>query len=202
MHNEQQGKKLVFSTWNVGKEPELWLWIFAPNHSSEYLALFDSLNLAWGHCMHCWVDLTTMLVMTERSDWEERPTWFEPELCSVVGHLFSSWIGYNEQIVGGKWEHLAGDPVQKIFNFHLWRKYSFIPREAGDMESESEHVSGAERGASGERSVRNIVGARSGFLSKGRSDRSVSLLFHSNTAHTTSLGHAQIHPEFTCAFNN
>ncbi len=65
-----------------------------------------------------------------------------------------------------------------------------------------EHVSGAERGASAERSVRNIVGARSGFLSKGRSDRSVSLRFRSNTAHTTSLGHAQIHPEFTCAFNN
>ncbi len=69
-------------------------------------------------------------------------------------------------------------------------------------ESGAEHVSGAERGASAERSVRNIVGARSGFLSKGRSDRSVSLLFHSDTAHTTSLGHAQIHPEFTCAFNN
>ncbi len=66
----------------------------------------------------------------------------------------------------------------------------------------AEHVSGAERGASGERSVRNIVGARSGFLSKGRSDRSVLLRFCSNTAHTTSLGHAQIHPEFTCAFNN
>ncbi len=46
---------------------------------------------------------------------------------------------------------------------------------------------------SGERSVRNIVGARSGFLSKGRSDRSVSLLFRSNTTHTTSLGNAQIH---------
>ncbi len=51
----------------------------------------------------------------------------------------------------------------------------------------------SERGA--ERSVRNIVGARSGFLAKGRSDRSVSLRFRSNTAHTTSLGHAQIHPE-------
>ncbi len=33
----------------------------------------------------------------------------------------------------------------------------------------TEHVSGAERGASAERSVRNIVGARSGFLSKERS---------------------------------
>ncbi len=41
--------------------------------------------------------------------------------------------------------------------------------------------------------MRNIVGARSGFLSKGRSDRSVSLRFRSDTAHTTSLGHAQIH---------
>ncbi len=61
---------------------------------------------------------------------------------------------------------------------------------------------GAERGASGERSIRNIVGARRGFLSKGRSDRSVSLRFRSDTAHTTSLGHAQIHPEFTCAFSN
>ncbi len=40
------------------------------------------------------------------------------------------------------------------------------------------------------------------FLSKGWSDRSVSLLFRSDTAHTTSLGHAQIHPEFTCAFSN
>ncbi len=37
-----------------------------------------------------------------------------------------------------------------------------------------------ERGASGERSVRNIVGARSRFLSKGRSDRSVSLRFRSH----------------------
>ncbi len=66
----------------------------------------------------------------------------------------------------------------------------------------SEHVSGAERGASEERSVQNIVGAWSGFLSKGWSDRSVSLRFRSDTTHTTSLGHAQIHPEFTCAFNN
>ncbi len=70
------------------------------------------------------------------------------------------------------------------------------------IELPPEHVSGAERGASEERSVQNIVGARSGFLSKGWSDRSVSLRFHSDTAHTTSLGHAQIHPEFTCAFNN
>lgn len=31
---------------------------------------------------------------------------------------------------------MAEDPVQKIFNFHFWRKYSFIPRKAGDMESE------------------------------------------------------------------
>ncbi len=53
-----------------------------------------------------------------------------------------------------------------------------------------------------ERSVQNIVGARSRFLSKGWSDRSVSLWFRSDTAHTTSLGHAQIHSEFTCAFNN
>ncbi len=68
--------------------------------------------------------------------------------------------------------------------------------------NKAEHVSGAERGASEERSVQNIVGARSGFLSKGWSDRSVSLRFRSDTAHTTSLGHAQIHPEFTCAFNN
>ncbi len=65
-----------------------------------------------------------------------------------------------------------------------------------------DHVSGAEHGASKERSGQNIVGARSGFLSKGWSDRSVSLRFRSDTAHTTSLGHAQIHPEFTCAFNN
>ncbi len=48
---------------------------------------------------------------------------------------------------------------------------------------------------SGEQSVRNIVGARSEFLTKGRSDRSVSLRFRSDTAHTTSLGHAKIHPE-------
>ncbi len=45
---------------------------------------------------------------------------------------------------------------------------------------ETEHVSGAERGASGERSVQNIVGARSGFLSKGWSDRSVSLRYRSH----------------------
>ncbi len=51
----------------------------------------------------------------------------------------------------------------------------------------TEHVSGAERGASEERSVQNIVGARSGFLSKGWSDRSVSLRFRSDTAHTTSM---------------
>ncbi len=41
-------------------------------------------------------------------------------------------------------------------------------------------MSGAERGASGERSVQNIVGARSGFLSKGWSDRSVSLRYRSH----------------------
>ncbi len=69
------------------------------------------------------------------------------------------------------------------------------------MDSVAPHQSmWAER--SGERSVRNIVGARSGFLFKGRSDGSVSLRFRSDTAHTTSLGLAQIHPQFTCAFNN
>ncbi len=79
-----------------------------------------------------------------------------------------------------------------------WKSHPLLPSKP----CRAEHVSGAERGASAERSVRNIVGARSGFLSKGRSDRSVSLLFRSDSAHTTSLGHAQIHPEFTFAFNN
>ncbi len=71
---------------------------------------------------------------------------------------------------------------------------TFIAKEAGCSQSAVSRAC--------ERSVRNIVGARSGFLSKGRSDRSISLRFRSDTAHTTSLGHAQIHPEFTCAFNN
>ncbi len=71
---------------------------------------------------------------------------------------------------------------------------TFIAKEAGCSQSAVSRAC--------ERSVQNIVGARSGFLFKGRSDRSVSLRFRSDTAHTTSLGHAQIHPEFPCAFNN
>ncbi len=57
---------------------------------------------------------------------------------------------------------------------------AFTRRVSTSEGARTEHVSGAERGASAERSVRNIVGARSGFLSKGRSDRSVSLLFRSH----------------------
>ncbi len=88
---------------------------------------------------------------------------------------------------------ISGTPVERVSSF----KYLGAEHVSGAWSER-----GAERGASAEQSVRNIVGARSGFLSKGRSDRSVSLLFRSDTAHTTSLGHAQIHPEFTCAFNN
>ncbi len=83
----------------------------------------------------------------------------------------------------------------------VYNAYQFEP-DWDPEDISAEQSMWAERGASAERSVRNIVGARSGFLSKGRSDRSVSLLFRSDTAHTMSLGHAQIHPEFTCAFNN
>ncbi len=65
---------------------------------------------------------------------------------------------------------------------------------------EPEHVSGAwsERGAERAKYSRS---AERVFIQRPE-HRSVSLLFRSDTAHTTSLGHAQIHPEFTCAFNN
>ncbi len=100
---------------------------------------------------------------------------------------------------------LQNKRLVKYVNIKIWQRFlvHVIFRVSSINIWIPEHVSGVERGAgSAERSVRNIVGARSGFLSKGRSDRSVSLLFRSDTAHTTSLGHAQIHPEFTCAFNN
>ncbi len=56
-----------------------------------------------------------------------------------------------------------------------------------------EQSMGAERGASGERSVRNIVGARSGFLSKGRSDRSVSLRYRSHHEPRACTNPSRIH---------
>ncbi|XP_050923558.1 scavenger receptor cysteine-rich type 1 protein M160-like, partial [Lates calcarifer] len=33
------------------------------------------------------------------------------------------------------WEHLAEDPVHEIFNSHLWKHFSHIPGEVGDIES-------------------------------------------------------------------
>ncbi len=108
-------------------------------------------------------------------------------LCSsylvhlLLGHLTNFFIIFS-------WSRLLAPPPSSVSLQFSVIYTGYLP----------EHVSRAERGASEERSVQNIVGARSGFLSKGWSDRSVSLRFRSDTAHTTSLGHAQIHPEFTC----
>ncbi len=64
---------------------------------------------------------------------------------------------------------LSGTPIEWIH-----------PKQTKSVHYTPEHVSGAERGASEERSVQNIVGARSGFLSKGWSLAPVPLRYRSH----------------------
>ncbi len=81
--------------------------------------------------------------------------------------------------------NIVTNPVHALpFAHHQMSSCLYI-----DSHTTPEHVSRAERGAE------RAKYSRSGFLTKGRSDRSVSVRFRSDTAHTTSLGHAQIHPE-------
>uniref|UniRef100_A0A8C2ZPF1 Reverse transcriptase domain-containing protein n=1 Tax=Cyclopterus lumpus TaxID=8103 RepID=A0A8C2ZPF1_CYCLU len=64
---------------------------------------------------------------------------------STDHHLVVSWIRWwgsrlerpgKPKRVRVNWERLAEDPVREVFNSHLRKNFSQIPREAGDMESE------------------------------------------------------------------
>ncbi|KAI3371832.1 hypothetical protein L3Q82_006714 [Scortum barcoo] len=65
---------------------------------------------------------------------------------STDHHLVVSWIrwqgrkldrpGRPKRIVRVCWEHLAEPSVREVFNSHLRKSFSQIPREAGDIESE------------------------------------------------------------------
>ncbi|KAI3367785.1 hypothetical protein L3Q82_026220 [Scortum barcoo] len=65
---------------------------------------------------------------------------------STDHHLVVSWIrwqrrkldrpGRPKRIVRVCWERLAEPSVREVFNFHLRKSFSQIPREAGDIESE------------------------------------------------------------------
>ncbi|KAI3368073.1 hypothetical protein L3Q82_026892, partial [Scortum barcoo] len=65
---------------------------------------------------------------------------------STDHHLVVSWIrwqrrkldrpGRPKHFVSVCWEHLAEPCVREVFNSHLRKNFSQIPREAGDIESE------------------------------------------------------------------
>ncbi|KAI3354892.1 hypothetical protein L3Q82_004688 [Scortum barcoo] len=65
---------------------------------------------------------------------------------STDHHLVVSWIrwqrrkldrpGRPKRIVRVCWERLAEPSVREVFNSHLRKSFSQIPREAGDIESE------------------------------------------------------------------
>ncbi|KAI3374835.1 hypothetical protein L3Q82_021373 [Scortum barcoo] len=79
-----------------------------------------------------------------------RPSWspWEGEglSCQPDHHLVVSWIrwqrrkldrpGRPKRIVRVCWERLAEPSVREVFNSHLRKSFSQIPREAGDIESE------------------------------------------------------------------
>jgi hypothetical protein len=44
--------------------------------------------------------------------------------------------GKPKRVVRVNWERLVEDPVREVFNSHLRKDFSHIPREVGDMESE------------------------------------------------------------------
>ncbi|KAI3377020.1 hypothetical protein L3Q82_000042 [Scortum barcoo] len=68
------------------------------------------------------------------------------ELSTDHHHLVVSWIrwqrrkldrpGRPKRIVRVCWERLAEPSVREVFNSHLRKSFSQIPREAGDIESE------------------------------------------------------------------
>ncbi len=70
----------------------------------------------------------------------------ERSRASTGHHLVVSWVrwrgrlldrpGKLKRVVRVNWEHLAADPVRGVFTSHLWKNFSLIPGEAGDMESE------------------------------------------------------------------
>jgi len=65
---------------------------------------------------------------------------------STDHHLVVSWMrwrgrlpdrpGKPKHVVRVNWEHLVEAPVRGVFNAHLRKNLSYIPREDGDMESE------------------------------------------------------------------
>ncbi|KAI3375387.1 hypothetical protein L3Q82_021873, partial [Scortum barcoo] len=69
---------------------------------------------------------------------------------STDHHLVVSWIrwqrrkldrpGRPKHIVRVCWERLAEPSVREVFNSHLRKSFSQIPREAGDIESRVDHV--------------------------------------------------------------
>ena len=65
---------------------------------------------------------------------------------STHHHLVVSWIrwrgrlpdrpGEPKRVVRVNWERLVEAPVRRVFNSHIWKNFSCIPGEVGDMESE------------------------------------------------------------------
>ncbi|KAI3370964.1 hypothetical protein L3Q82_023613 [Scortum barcoo] len=97
------------------------------------------------------IGLLLLFVPTGRTAVQStRPSWspWEGEGLSLSTdhHLVVSWIrwqrrkldrpGRPKRIVRVCWERLAEPSVREVFNSHLRKSFSQIPREAGDIESE------------------------------------------------------------------
>ena len=88
---------------------------------------------------------------------------------STDHHLVVSWIrwrgsrlerpGKPKRVVRVNWERLAEDPVREVFNSHLRKNFSHIPREAGDMESEWSMFKASIVDAAARSCGRKVIGA-------------------------------------------
>ncbi|KAI3353028.1 hypothetical protein L3Q82_019600 [Scortum barcoo] len=114
---------------------------YGPNSSTEYPAFLESLGGAGRSMMIDFVvvssDLRPYVLDTRVKRGAE---------LSTDHHLVVSWIrwqrrkldrpGRPKRIVRVCWERLAEPSVREVFNSHLRKSFSQIPREAGDIESE------------------------------------------------------------------
>ncbi|KAI3358313.1 hypothetical protein L3Q82_014754, partial [Scortum barcoo] len=130
-------KTLAIGTWNVtslgGKEPELQCGRLrvhvAPGHPLGRRSMIDFVVVS--------SDLRPYILDTRVKRGAE---------LSTDHHLVVSWIrwqrrkldrpGRPKRIVRVCWECLAEPSVREVFNSHLRKSFSQIPREAGDIESE------------------------------------------------------------------
>ncbi|KAI3354588.1 hypothetical protein L3Q82_019093 [Scortum barcoo] len=127
-------KTLAIGTWNVtslgGKEPELVRGVHvAPGHPRPGGSMIDFVVVS--------SDLRPYVLDTRVKRGAE---------LSTDHHLVVSWIrwqrrkldrpGRPKRIVRVCWERLAEPSVREVFNSHLRKSFSQIPREAGDIESE------------------------------------------------------------------